>query len=318
MRYFPLFFRVADQTVVIVGGGEQAAQKLRLMLKTEARIVIMAPTIDDEIAAAAAAGRARHVAAVVEPAALAGARLMFCCTGCVGADAAIADLGRSAGAVVNVVDRPDLCDAITPAIVDRDPVVVAIGTEGAAPVLARGIKTSLERMLEPETGPLAAWAAELRAAVAQRLPFARRRTFWAWFFGPGLRAAFAKGGRAEAGPLVEAAFDAGGAPAEPGAICVVAAPAADLITLRGVRRLQEADLVIVDPSVDPAVMELARRDSDRETAAPGAAAAQLLAAARDGRRAVRLTVAVGDVLSEIAELRAGGAVAEVVGGADAG
>jgi uroporphyrin-III C-methyltransferase/precorrin-2 dehydrogenase/sirohydrochlorin ferrochelatase len=315
MRWFPLFFRVAGEKVVIAGGGEQAAQKLRLLLKTEARIALMAPALDDEAAEAVAAGRATHAAVVVDPAALAGARLLFCCTGCVGADAAIADLGRAAGAVVNVVDRPDLCDAITPAIVDRDPVVAAIGTEGAAPVLARGIKTALEQMLDASTGPLAAWAEALRPEVARRLPQPRRRAFWDWFFGPAMRAAFRDGGRRAAEPLVEAALAAGGPPSAEGAVCVIGAPAADLLALRGVRRLQEADLVIVDPAVDPATLELARRDADRETAAPGSAGAALRAAAAEGRRVARLVLAVDDAAAEIAAARAAGVTVETVGGA---
>jgi uroporphyrin-III C-methyltransferase/precorrin-2 dehydrogenase/sirohydrochlorin ferrochelatase len=315
MRWFPLFFRVAGEKVVIAGGGEQAAQKLRLMLKTEARITLMAPTLDDEPAEAVAAGRATHEAAVVDPAALRGARLLFCCTGCAGADATIADLGRAAGAVVNVVDRPDFCDAITPAIVDRDPVVAAIGTEGAAPVLARGIKTALEQMLDASTGPLAAWAEALRPEVAQRLPQARRRAFWDWFFGPALRAAFRDGGRAAAEPLVEAALAAGGPPPADGAVCVIGVPAADLIALRGVRRLQEADLVIADPAVDSAALELARRDADRETAPAGAAGPAMLAAAAAGRRVARLVLAPSAAAGEIDDLRAAGVDVETVPGA---
>ena len=99
-----------------------------------------------------------------------------------GSDAALHALAKEGGAVVNVVDQPDLCDAITPSIVDRDPVVVAIGTEGTAPVLARQIKTRMEELLEPRLGDLAALAGRLRDRAAMRLGPRQRRDLWRWVF----------------------------------------------------------------------------------------------------------------------------------------
>jgi uroporphyrin-III C-methyltransferase/precorrin-2 dehydrogenase/sirohydrochlorin ferrochelatase len=111
-----------------------------------------------------------------------GAALVFVATGCPGLDSAIHALAAAAGAPVNVVDRPDLCDAFTPSIVDRDPVVVAIGTEGAAPVLARQIRTRVETMLDPRLGDFAALAGRLRGAVERQVTRDRRRAFWRWAF----------------------------------------------------------------------------------------------------------------------------------------
>ena len=118
MKSFPMFIRLEGRKVVIVGGGEEAARKLRLMLKTEASITVMADEIDAEISGLVAEGRVTHVQTICDLVALKDARLVFVATGCAAADASIADLARIAGATVNVVDRPSLCDATTPSIVD--------------------------------------------------------------------------------------------------------------------------------------------------------------------------------------------------------
>jgi uroporphyrin-III C-methyltransferase/precorrin-2 dehydrogenase/sirohydrochlorin ferrochelatase len=332
MKYFPMFLRMAGETVVIAGGGEQAAQKTRLMLKTEARILIMAPALNAELAALERAGRIAHVPAVADPAALAGARLLFCATGCAGADAALASLGRAAGAVVNVVDRPDLCDALTPAIVDRDPVVVAIGTEGAAPVLARRIKTDVERLLDPALGPLTALLGAMRGAVAHALPQEGRRGFWAWAFSGALERLWRAGGAAAVRAEVAATLAAGGPPAQPGAVSLVGAGpgCADLITLRGVRRLQEADVIFYDRLADPTVLELARRDAERVLVGktPGVREWSqprinrlMVAAARQGKRVVRLKCGdpgiFGRAAEEIAALSEAGFAVEIVPGVTA-
>jgi uroporphyrin-III C-methyltransferase / precorrin-2 dehydrogenase / sirohydrochlorin ferrochelatase len=143
MKTFPMFLRMAGRRVLILGGGEQAAQKTRLMLKTEAEIVVVAHRLDPELADLAAGGRVRHVQEA-PPEFGADVALAFVATGDRAEDARLAALTRAAGIVTNVVDAPDLCDAFTPSIVDRDPLVVAIGTEDAAPVLARQVKTALD------------------------------------------------------------------------------------------------------------------------------------------------------------------------------
>ena len=166
MKTFPMFLRMTGRKVVIAGGGEQAAQKCRLILKTEARIVVLAPELDPELRALHHAGRIDWETGAITALSFSDTALVFVATGCPGVDAALHDLAKIAGATVNVVDQPDLCDAITPSIVDRDPVVVAIGTEGTAPVLARQIKTRLEQSLEPRLGEMAALAGRLRGLAA--------------------------------------------------------------------------------------------------------------------------------------------------------
>ena len=113
-------------------------------------------------------GRIVRLPKILDPASFSGATLAVISTGCPGLDAVAADLARSAGALVNVVDRPSLSDVTMPALVDRDPVVIAIGTEGTAPVLGRKIKSHIESYLEPSLGKFATFAGGLRRDVTRR------------------------------------------------------------------------------------------------------------------------------------------------------
>ena len=298
MKTFPMFLQMAGRHVVIVGGGEQAAQKTRLMLKTEARIVLVAQDLDDELSGLVRCGRAQHVTALSVDV-FRGAALVFVATGCVGLDHAAHALAKEAGVVVNVVDRPSLCDAVTPSIVDRDPVVVAISTEGTAPVLARQIRTRMETLLEPALGELAALAGRLRPVVNRQIPQRERRFFWDWVFNGPPRQAMARGAAREAAKLVKDSLAAGGTGPVQGTIALVGAGpgAADLLTLRALRLLQEADIVYYDRLVDPAVLELARRDAERVFVGKEVGAsswpqdrinAVIVAAARQGQKVVRL------------------------------
>ena len=330
MKSFPMFIRTTGRRVVIVGGGEQAAQKARLMLKTDAEIVLVADTLEPELRELVATGRAtretRLSARVFD-----GAAMAFVGTGCPALDAAAHALARAARCPVNVVDRPELCDLTTPAIVDRDPVVVAIGTEGAAPVLARDIKTRLEAMLPQSLGGLAALAGRLRPAVERAVPRARRRAFWAWALKGGPRDAWVRGAEREAAGAVKAAIAAGGAPGDAarGSIALVGAGpgARDLLTLRAVERMQEADVIFYDRLVGEDVLELARRDAERIYVGKSVGAcawpqdrinALIVAEARKGRRVVRLKSGdpgvFGRAGEELHAARAAGIPCEIVPG----
>lgn len=298
MKTFPMFLQMAGRNVVIVGGGEQAAQKARLILKTEAQLVLVASDLDAELGALVSAGRALHITNLSVDV-FRGAALVFVATGCVGLDYAAHALAKEAGVVVNVVDRPALCDATTPSIVDRDPVVVAISTEGTAPVLARQIRAKMETLLEPDLGALAALAGRLRPEVGHVIPQSERRFFWDWVFNGPPRQAMARGAFREAAALVKSMLSAGGTGAVQGSIALVGAGpgAADLLTLRALRLLQEADVIYYDRLVDPAVLELARRDAERVFVGKEVGLcswpqdrinAVIVAAAKQGKKVVRL------------------------------
>ncbi|MEM9754489.1 MAG: siroheme synthase CysG [Pseudomonadota bacterium] len=331
MKSFPMFIRTTGRQVVILGGGEQAAQKTRLILKTDARIVIAAARLDDELAALVREGRAAWHTGPVTHALFDGAAMAFVATGCPGADASLQAIARAARCPVNVVDQPALCDITTPSIVDRDPVVVAIGTDGTAPVLARQIKTQVETLLPPSVGGLAALAGRLRASVAAAIPRARRRAFWAWVFAGAPRQSWTRGAERDAACQIKTAIAEGQPPVADagGTISLVGAGpgARDLLTLRAVERLQEADVIFYDRLVDAEVLELARRDAERVFVGKHVGAhawpqekinAILVAEALKGRRVVRLKSGdpgvFGRAGEELEAARAKGIPVEIVPG----
>jgi uroporphyrin-III C-methyltransferase/precorrin-2 dehydrogenase/sirohydrochlorin ferrochelatase len=269
MRHFPVFVDLAGRRVVLAGGADAALAKLRILMKTEARITVFAADAAPEIAGWAAAGRLVLVPRAFAPGDALCAALAYAATDDAAEDARVAALMRADGARVNMVDNLDGSDFITPAIVDRDPVVVAIGTEGAAPVLARSVKTHLEDHLSPTLGTLARLGKAFRAAV-EALPHGRaRRDFWAEYYASTGPAALERGGGAEveralrlmlARYLVEE-----DAPARPkqGRVDFVGAGPGDpeLLTLKARKALDVADVVIFDRLVAPAILELARREA---------------------------------------------------------
>ena len=334
MKSFPMFLRTTGRRVVIAGGGETAAQKARLVLKTDARIVLAAPALEPELQGLVADGRAEWHAGPITAALFDDAAMAFIGSGCPGIDASVHALARAARCPVNVVDQPALGDMTTPAIVDRDPVVVAIGSEGTAPVLTRQIKTKLESTLPRSIGGLAALAGRLRPGVAARVPRDRRRAFWAWVFNGPPRDTWTRGGERAAARDIKTAIDAGGPPerAAGGRIALVGAGpgARDLLTLRAVEYLQEADVIFYDRLVDPDVLELARRDAERVYVGKVVGAhdwpqaritTAILAAARKGRRVVRLKSGdpgvFGRATEEIAAARDAGLPVDIVPGVTA-
>ncbi len=333
MKTFPMFLQMQGRRVIVVGGGEQAAQKCRLILKTEAEITVLAPALDPELAELQRRGGIHWRAGPIGPSDFEGVALVFVASGCPATDACLQMLAKAAGATVNVVDQPHLCDALTPSIVDRSPVVVAIGTEGTAPVLARQIKTKLEELLEPRLGDLAALAGRLRDSASARLGPRDRRDLWRWVFAGAPRRAHARGAEREAAQMIKRAIKTAnfGGDAKGSVALVGAGPGCkDLITLRGVQRLQEADVIYYDRLVDPGILELARRDAERVYVGkkPGChdwpqdkITGTLVAAARQGKRVVRLKCGDPGVFArgaeEAAALQAAGLECEIVPGVTA-
>lgn len=333
MKTFPMFLKMANRRVVIVGGGEQATQKCRLMLKTEAQVTILADALEPELADLHAAGRIDWARGPITVGHFEDTALAFIATGCPGMDTALHALAKAAKTVVNVVDQPDLCDAITPSIVDRDPVVVAIGTEGTAPVLARQIKTRMEEVLEPRLGDLASLVGRMRDRAAMRLQPRKRRDLWRWVFDGPVRSEHKRGAERAAAQLIKDAIETGefGSNGAAHVALVGAGPGAkDLITLRGVQRLQEADIIFYDRLVDPEVLDLARRDAERVYVgkAPGCHSwpqdkicSVLVSAAQQGKRVVRLKCGDPGIFArgaeEVAALKAANIPHEIVPGVTA-
>ena len=264
MQHFPIFLDLAGGRVVLSGGGEAALAKLRLLLKTEAALEVFAPAPAADIRRLAAEGRIALFQRPLARGDVAGARLFYAADEDAAEDARTAAIARAEGVLVNIVDNLEDSAFITPAIVDRDPVTVAIGTEGAAPVLARAIKRDLEDRLPPLLGLLARVGKAFRP-MAEKLPFGRaRRDFWAdYYFSAGPRAVEAEGADGAVAAL-DALLDmhlarraaqgrvdfVGGGPGDP-----------ELLTLKARAALDAADVVIHDRLIAPEILELARREA---------------------------------------------------------
>ena len=176
---FPAFFRVSGRTVVVVGEGDEAFAKARLLFNTDARIVVLAEEPEADFARFIADNGLVLVRASFSTAEIEGATLVFAATGDAATDRIISTAARALSIPVNAVDQPDYCDFFTPALVSRAPVAVAIGTEGAGPVLAQMIRAQIEQILPPSLGRLAVLANSYRAAVDRVLPRGlTRRVFW--------------------------------------------------------------------------------------------------------------------------------------------
>ena len=260
MRHYPVFIDLQGRRVVVAGAGEVAVAKLRLLLKTEAALVVFGAEPAPEVRAWAADGRLELVERELEPGDADGAALVYGAAADPGADARAAAIGRAAGALVNIVDNLDGSDFITPAIVDRDPVTVAISTEGAAPVLARKIKAEIEGMLPATLGRLTRIGQGFRARV-EALDSRARRAFWTRFYferGPLALQAGEDAARTELASMLAE----GDAPRH-GVVYLVGAGPGDpeLLTLKARRLLHEADVVIHDRLVPQAILELARREA---------------------------------------------------------
>lgn len=300
MQHFPIFVALTGRVVAVSGGAAAAVAKLRLLLKTGAEIRVYAQDPAPAIVDWAAAGRLTlHARALAEGDAT-GAVLVYGANDDAAEDARVAAIARAAGVPVNIVDDLDGSDFITPAIVDRDPVTVAIGTEGAAPVLARKIKADLEASLSPSLGLLARIGKAFRGR-AESLPHGRRRRdFWADYYEADGPRALAEGGEAAIGASLANLLSRHLAQApRPGRVDFVGAGPGDpdLLTLKARRLLDAADVVIHDRLVAPAILELARREATileagKEGFGPSVAQAEInalmLAHAGRGAQVVRL------------------------------
>jgi len=328
MRYLPLFVDLQERRAVVVGGGGIAARKTALLLEAGAEVHVVAPRIGAELDALAKSGRIAHHAVPFSPDALADARLVVAATGDASVNCEVAVAAEARGIHVNVVDDADLSSCIVPAIVDRSPLIVAVGTAGAAPVLARHVRTRIESMLDESFGRLAAvlgrWRARIRAAWPES--GARRRLYDQLLTG-----AFASlircGRMPEAESLLARALES--SPPSGGRVLLVGAGPGDpgLLTLNALRALQAADVVLHDRLVSAAVLALSRRDAllvEVGKSGCGRSTAQgdihrlMVEHARAGRTVVRLKggdpFIFGRGGEELEHLRAAGVVYEVIPG----
>jgi uroporphyrin-III C-methyltransferase/precorrin-2 dehydrogenase/sirohydrochlorin ferrochelatase len=273
MDFLPVFLNLRDRLTLVVGGGVVAARKVETLLQAHARVRVVAPQLHPELALYRDAGRIEHMPAVFEASHFEGVVFAIAATDSAEANRAVASTGAGRGIFVNVVDDADTSTAIMPAIVDRSPIVVAIGTAGHSPTLARRVRTQLEASLPERLGELARWAGNMRQRIRMALPDAtRRRHFWDQLFAGSIANAVLAGRLKEAETLLDeqlrqaGASDASAAATSSGGevYLIGAGPGdPDLLTLRALQLLQQADVVLYDRLVSPAVLARARRDAQR-------------------------------------------------------
>ena len=263
MDHFPIFLATAGRRIVLSGGGDAALAKLRLLLKTTANLTVFAPNAAPEIKNWATSGKLTLIPRAMEPGDTMCAVIFYAADEDPAEDKRTAAIANADGALVNIVDNLENSQFITPAIVDRDPVVIAIGTEGAAPVLARAIKADLEEKLPSTLGTLARIGKTFRK-MSYNLRFGRaRRDFWRdYYFNAGPKA-IADGIEAVRPALDELLADHMNREAREGHVAFVGAGPGDpeLLTLKARKALDEADVVIYDRLISPEILELARREA---------------------------------------------------------
>lgn len=267
MEFLPVFLNVKKQSCVVVGGGEVAARKVELLLRAGGQVVVVAPQCCPALQRHLMAAEIRHIAAEFTPEHLHDCVLAVAATDNPAVNRRVSEAARVRCIPVNVVDQPELCSFIMPSIIDRSPVMVAVSSSGASPVLARLLRARLETLIPASYGRLAGLVQGFRERVKQR--FGRideRRRFWeAVLQGPIAEMMYAGREQAAHDALRQAVEHGLHADAGVGEVYLVGAGPGDpdLLTFRALRLLQQADVVVYDRLVSQEILDLARRDAER-------------------------------------------------------
>ncbi|MEK9133424.1 MAG: siroheme synthase CysG, partial [Pseudomonadota bacterium] len=256
-----------NRSCAVIGGGEVASRKLTLLLEAGAQVTVYAPTAGETIRRWAADGKIRHVAQEFRPEMLDGCALVIAATDDKSVNRQVSDAAKARNIPVNVVDQPDLCTFIMPSIIDRSPVIVAVSTGGSSPVLARLIRARLETLIPAGYGRLAKLVATFRDVVKQRFTHPpRRRRFWEEVLQGPIAELVYSGQDAAAEKALQRRIEAvDGSQAPVGEVYLVGGGPGDpdLLTFRALHLMQQADVVVYDRLVSPAVLNLIRRDAER-------------------------------------------------------
>ena len=268
MNYLPLFVRLKGEPCLVVGGGEVAARKVEMLLRAGARVHVVAPRLCSALADSVQAGTVAWSAKAFTENDVAAFRLAIGATDDPAVNTEVSAAARARHVPVNVVDCPELCTFIFPAIVDRSPVVVAISSGGASPVLARLLKMRLETLVPAAYGRLAQLAERFRASVKRAIAEPdRRRHFWETILQGPVADLFLAGREKEAVAGLERvlAEESANSGSSMGMVYLVGAGPGDpeLLTLRALRLIQEADVVVYDRLVSKEILERVRRDAKK-------------------------------------------------------
>ena len=301
MDYFPAFLNLKDRPCLLVGGGVVASRKADLLLAAGARLTVVAPEICPLLKRYVTAGRITHRVARFSPSDVNGQWLVVNASDDPELGSQVFEAANGAGIFCNSVDDKGLCSYVTPAIIDRSPVVVAVSSGGAAPLLARKIRTQIETILPARLGHLATLASEWRDRVKNRInDLLSRRRFWEQVFDGAVYDDVLAGRPQSAKRNIAALFEAAtrGQRKEGEAWLVGAGPGdPGLLTMRALQLMQRADVIVHDRLVSQEVLALARRDAEKISVGkvPGCRSTTqeeinelLIRLVRDGKRVCRL------------------------------
>lgn len=266
MDYFPVFVKLKDQDCLVVGAGEVAARKIELLARAGAKITVIANRISAAVADLQVSHRLTILQKSFAPEDLQGFRLVVSATDNAKTNELVAKTAEAQRVPVNVVDNPGLCSFIFPAIIDRSPIIAAVSSGGAAPVLTRLLRAKIESVIAPGYGRLALLAERYRNALKQQIKQpAQRRIFWETVFQGAVAELIFSGKEEEADQLLRQTLSNHENPPSQGEVYLIGAGpgAADLLTFRALRLMQQADVVVYDRLVSPEIIDLARRDSEK-------------------------------------------------------
>ncbi|AZZ45760.1 siroheme synthase CysG [Pseudomonas sp. NPDC047961] len=299
MDFLPLFHNLKGRPVLVVGGGEIALRKARLLSEAGAVLRVVAPEVEAQLSELVAQGGGQTIIRGYLAGDLSGCVLAIAATDDEPLNEQVSKDAQALGMPVNVVDSPQLCTVIFPAIVDRSPLMIAVSSGGDAPVLARLMRARIETWVPAVYGELAGLAKKFRSQVkAKFADVQQRRVFWEEVF-QGSVAERALAGQAQEAERLLAEKLSGAEPKTLGEVYLVGAGPGDpdLLTFRALRLMQQADVVLYDRLVAPAILDLCRRDADRiyvgkqraAHAVPQDQINQLLVTlAKEGKRVLRL------------------------------
>jgi len=265
MQFLPLFFDLKNRSVLLVGGGEVALRKARLLCKAGARVSVCSPQINSDLEALVIKSQGESIAQGYSQQPLDNYTLVIAATDDSNINELVSQHAKLANIPVNVVDHPELCTFIFPAIVDRSPIIAAVSSGGSSPVLARILRAKLETVLPATYGRLAMLAEKYRNQVKARFDKVnQRRGFWESVLqGPVSELIFA-GKEHEAEQVLKAQLkDSHPQKRELGEVYLVGAGPGDpdLLTFKSLRLMQQADVVIYDRLVSAPILDLCRRDA---------------------------------------------------------
>lgn len=266
MDCFPIFVKLTGRKCLVVGGGGIAARKIDLLARAGALVTVIAELFSPEVLALAKSHRLVLISKSFAPADVEGFTLAVSATDSFETNKSVSEAAAVRNIPVNVVDNPGLCSFIFPAIVDRSPVIAAVSTGGSAPVLARLLRAKLETVIAPGFGRLAQLAEKYRDPVKRSIASpAQRRIFWEEVLqGPVAEMVMSGQEQAADSELQRRLNDFKGDSRTGEVYLIGAGPgAADLLTFRALRLMQQADVIVYDRLVSQEILDLARRDSEK-------------------------------------------------------